>query len=153
MNKYFKNTIIISSILTISACANNQNNNSPAPKMLEYKIEQIESGTNMTVSAMIPMDIPNKSQTVVTNTTVFKVTNDVINYHNSTIYIPANALISGVYRNDGKTCVINWQSIYGNYRAMELRNGYSGVSRRIQATSCNPKTGIQPGDIINLTFN
>lgn len=153
IKKHIKYIILTSLILTIAACANNKTDSAPPPKIIQYKVDQIQSGTNMTVTAMVPMDIPNKNQPVVTNNTVFRVANNVIGSPDSTIYIPFNSLLTGVYKNDGKTCVINWQGLYGDYRALELRQGYLGMSKRLNPTSCNPEKGVQPGDILNLTFN
>lgn len=141
-------------VLMITACANGKNDNSaPPPKIIQYKVDQIPADTSMIVTAMVPMDIPNKNQPTVANNTVFRVTNNVIGSPDSTIYIPFNSLLTGVYRNDGTTCVINWQGLYGDYRALELRQGYLGMSKRLNPSNCDPKKGVQPGDILNLTFN
>lgn len=124
----------------------------PSPKQVDFKVDQIESGTKMSIIGMMPMDIPNAKQKVVTNNTVFRVTNDVLGSPNSTPLIPQDSLLSGVYYNDGNQCYISWQALYGDYRGMELNQGYLGIAKRVDNNSCDPKTGIKPGDIIQVTF-
>lgn len=124
----------------------------PTPKQVTFKVNQIVAGTPVNLIGLIPMDLPNPRQKVVTNNTVFRVTNDVVGSPDSVILIPQDSLLSGTYYNDGTKCYISWQALYSDYRAMELNQGYLGIDKRLANTSCNPQIGIQPGQNITVTF-
>ncbi len=141
--------------LTINGCSmfGTRSSNAPVPKQINFKVEQITQGTTMTLIAMVPMDVPNTTKKMVRNDTVFRVATDLLDNTNSSILIPKNSLLYGVYNNDGKSCSISWQVIYGDYRAMELHQGYLGIANRLSNFSCNPKTGVIVGNSIEVTFN
>lgn len=138
--------------ISLSSCGLFQPPPSPTPKLVDFKVDQIESGTPMTLIGMVPMDVPNAKQTVVTNNTVFRITTDVVGSPNSTILIPQNSLLSGVYYNDGKSCKISWQDLFGDFRGMELHQGYLGIAKRLNDTTCDPQVGIKPGQTIQVIF-
>lgn len=124
----------------------------PTPGKLASNLERINSGTIINVVSLVPMDIPNPSESAITNTTVFRVSNDLREYPNSSILIPQNALVTGIYTNNGKTCSISWQAIYANYTALEKGQGAMTIAPQVQNTSCDPKTGIRAGQLMNITF-
>lgn len=124
----------------------------PTPKQVNFKVDQIPANTPMSIIGLVPMDIPTGKQKVVTNNTVFRVTTDILATTNTATLIPQDSLLSGVYYNDGDKCYISWQALYADYRAMELNQGYMGIAKRLNNTTCDPKIGIQPGQTITVNF-
>ncbi len=138
--------------LILAGCGTYNSDAPVAPKAISLKLDQIPAGTIFDVIAIIPMDTPYKGNDQVRNTTVFRVAHDVLAPTSSTVLIPQNALLKGIYQNNGQICEISWQVIYQNYRAMEQDIGNLSIASRLKNTSCNPKLGIQPGNITQVTF-
>lgn len=151
MNKFIANGFTLASTLLLMSCSA-FGPQAPSPKQVSFKVAQIESGATMSAIGIMPMDVPNQRQPIITNDIVFRVTTDVLGNPNSSVLIPQDSLLQGVYYNNGKNCYISWQSLYGDYRGMELHQGDSGIASRVNDTICNPQTGIKPGDVIQITF-
>lgn len=145
--------ISLSTVALISCSTFGNSSDAPAPMQTQLLVDQVASGTTMNLVAQIPMDIPNSTTPRVANSTIFRVSGNVLGAPNSTVLIPNNSLLYGVYRNDGSKCQISWQALYSDYRSLELHKGYMGIANRISPTTCDPKVGIQTGQMITVTFN
>ncbi len=150
--KITKNFAISLSVISLSACGLFQAPPSPTPNRIYQNISRVESGTVVPTVALVPMDIPNPTQPKVVNTGAFRVTQDIRDTPSGAVLIPQNALVKGVYSNDGITCQISWQAIYNDYNAMEKNQVTLSIAELTQNTTCNPKLGIRPGQITNITF-
>jgi hypothetical protein len=145
MKKFFSYSLLT---LSLASCAFM----SPTPTKVTQNLQQVNPGTNVAVVALVPMEIPNPTQPKILNSTAFRVTQDVHGYPNTVILIPQNAIITGVYSNDGKVCQVSWQAVYHDYQALEKDQGALGVATMVNNTSCDPKLGIRPGQIMTMTF-
>lgn len=138
--------------LVLASCGTYNSDVPATPKAVSLKLDQVPSGTSMDVIAIIPMDVPHQGNNQVRNSTVFRVAHDVLAPTSSTVLIPQNAMLKGVYQNNGQSCQISWQVLYQNYRAMELDIGNLTIASRLDNTNCDPKLGIQPGQITQVNF-
>lgn len=152
MRKFRILGLLLATSLSLTACGLFGPAPGPTPGKLTGNLERVNSGTIVNVVSLVPMDIPNPSESVITNSAAFRVTNDVREYPNSSILIPQNALITGIYTNNGKTCSISWQAIYADYPALEKGQGSLAIAPLVQNTSCDPKAGIRAGQLMNITF-
>ena len=153
IKKYSLATLSILTLSLIGCSAMGNSSDAPAPMQAKLLVDQVTSGTTMNLTAMLPMDVPNATTPKVSNSTIFRVSGNVIGDPNSTTLIPNNALLYGVYHNNGEKCQISWQGLFADYRALELHKGYLGIAQRIPPSNCNPKTGVQTGQTITVTFN
>ncbi len=152
MRKFRILGLLLATSLPLAACGLFGPAPGPTPGKLTGNLERVNSGTIVNVVSLVPMDIPNPSESVITNSAAFRVTNDVREYPNSSILIPQNALITGIYTNNGKTCSISWQAIYADYPALEKGQGSLAIAPLVKNTSCDPKAGIRAGQLMNITF-
>ncbi len=136
----------------ISSCGLFQAPPGPSPMALNKNLVRIESGTKLSIISMIPNDIPNSSQPKVLNSTIFRVTENLVSNPDSTILIPQNAIISGVYSNDGSSCKISWQMVFNNYKAMEKNQAALNIANKTVNNSCDPKLGLRPGQLMQIIF-
>lgn len=143
---------LIISMVTISSCGLFKKPDAPTPQKVTVRVDLLESGTVIHVVDLVPMDIPNPSQPKIVNTAAFRVTQDVRSIPGNLLVIPQNALITGFYSNDGKTCQVSWQAIYYDYRSLELNQSILGIADRAANSACDPKTGIKPGQAMDITF-
>lgn len=150
--KYLIKTIIAGTSFFLVSCGAFSSPQAPSPKQINFKIQQVASGTPMIAMAMIPMDIPNSTQRAVTNDVLFRVTNNILGQPDTVILIPQDSLLKGVYYNDSTTCTISWQAIYGDFRGMELNQGDLTIANRLNNTLCDPKVGIKPGQTTEIIF-
>jgi hypothetical protein len=125
---------------------------STTPRRMSQDMALINPGTIVNVVSLVPMDTPNSAQSKIVNSAVFRVTEDVKGYPNTMTLIPQNALISGIYSNDGTTCHVSWQVIYADYSALEKNQGTMDIAPRVSNTSCDAKLGIRAGQLMNITF-
>jgi hypothetical protein len=146
------NFIAMAGTILISSCGLFQAPSGPSPMVLNNNLTRVESGSKVSIISMIPNDIPNPSQAKVVNTTAFRVTDKLVSNPDGTVLIPQNAIISGVYSNDGTSCSISWQMIYNNYEAMEKNQAAMNIANKTENNSCNPKLGIRPGQLMQLIF-
>jgi len=140
------------SVLGVSACGLFKAPPAPTPQKISVRVDLLESGTIIHVVDLVPMDVPNPTQPKVVNTAAFRVTHDVRSVPGNLLVIPQNALITGSYSNDGKTCQVSWQAIYYDYRSLELNQPILGVADRTLNNKCDPKLGIKPGEAMDITF-
>jgi hypothetical protein len=154
MKKYYLHSLIFASTISLSACGLfNSSSSKPTPRAMNQDISLINTGTVVNAVSLVPLDIPNPSQPKVVNSAVFRVTEDIFNYPNTAaILIPQNALVTGVYTNDGTICQISWQVIYADYAAMEQGYGALSIAPRVKNTTCDAKLGVRAGQLMNITF-
>ena len=131
IKKYSLATLSILTLSLIGCSAMGNSSDAPAPMQAKLLVDQVTSGTTMNLTAMLPMDVPNATTPKVSNSTIFRVSGNVIGDPNS----------------------ISWQGLFADYRALELHKGYLGIAQRIPPSNCNPKTGVQTGQTITVTFN
>ncbi len=143
---------ITACIVSISSCGLFQKPQAPTPQKISVRVDLLESGTVIHVVDLVPMDIPNPTQPKIVNTAAFRVTHDVRSVPANLLVIPQNALITGSYNNDGKTCQVSWQAIYYDYRSLELSQPILGIADRTFNSACDPKLGIKPGQAMDITF-
>lgn len=122
------------------------------PSRMNQNISRIASGTVVNTISLVPMDVPNPSQIKITNTAIFRVTDNVLSSPGSAVLIPQNALITGVYTNDGKSCIVSWQAVYANYSALEKNQAAISIAISTENTLCDPKVGIAVGQLAKVTF-
>lgn len=144
--------IIIGIALIINGCGLFQAPPSPTPNTINQNLSRVTSGTIVNVVSLVPMDIPNPSQSKITNSAAFRVTDDIRDNLNAKVLISQNSLIVGVYTNDGKSCLVSWQAIYPDYRSLELNHGTLNIAELVNNTTCDPKSGISPGKLFHIVF-
>jgi hypothetical protein len=138
--------------LFINSCGLFQAPPEPAPIVLNNHLNRIASGTKVSIISMLPNDVPNSTQAKIVNSTAFRVTEKVVSNSDGTILIPQNAIISGVYSNDGSNCVISWQMLFNDYAAMEKNQAAMNIATKVENNNCDPKLGLRPGQLMQLIF-
>lgn len=136
----------------LAGCGLMHSPQAPTPQKVSLRIDLLESGTVIHAVDLVPMDIPNPSQSKIVNTAAFRITQDIRSIPANLLVLPQNALITGVYSNDGKTCQISWQEVYYDYRSLELNQSILSIGSRTANTPCDPKMGIRPGQAVEITL-
>lgn len=153
MNKdYLKIIFITAFAVNLTACGLFQAPPPPTPNKISHNLSQATSGTIIYSVNLVPMDVPNPSQTKIVNTAAFRVSQTVLSGLNSAPIIKQDYIITGIYSNDGTTCQISWQAIYPDYASLEKNQGDLNIGTLLNNNSCNPKLGIKPGQLIEIVF-
>ncbi len=153
MNKdYLKIIFITAFAVNLTACGLFQAPPPPTPNKISHNLSQATSGTIIYAVNLVPMDVPNPSQTKIVNTAAFRVSQTVLSGLNSAPIIKQDYIITGIYSNDGTTCQISWQAIYPDYASLEKNQGDLNIGTLLNNNSCNPKLGIKPGQLIEIVF-
>lgn len=150
INKNF--FILAASISSLAACSMFNSSSTNTPRRITQNISELGSGTIVPAVAIIPMDIPNPNQRKIVNTAAFRVAENVRSSPAGILLIPQNALVTGIYSNDGAACQIAWQSIYSDYQALEKNQPTISIAYFTKNTACNPKLGVRPGQMFNIIF-
>lgn len=149
---YTKLTFVSFMVITLSGCGLFQAPPPPTPIRINHNLSQATSGTIIYAINLVPMDVPNPSQTKIVNSAAFRVSQNVLSGLNSAPIIKQDYILTGVYSNDGTTCQVSWQAIYPDYTSLEKNQGDLNVGTLLNNNSCNPKLGIKPGQLIEVIF-
>jgi hypothetical protein len=82
----------------------------------------------------------------------FKIKNNVYDSSGKQIVIPEDAVISAIYSNDSRYCIISWQNVYYNKNDFIKEKPAFSVKDITENSSCNPGVGIQKDDSVTLRF-
>lgn len=153
MNKdYLKIIFITAFAVNLTACGLFQAPPPPTPNKISHNLSQATSGTIIYAVNLVPMDVPNPSQTKIVNIAAFRVSQTVLSGLNSAPIIKQDYIITGIYSNDGTTCQISWQAIYPDYASLEKNQGDLNIGTLLNNNICNSKLGIKPGQLIEIVF-
>lgn len=139
------------SLLTVALAACGTTYNAPTGTKLSGNIEAVAAYTIVSVISQNDFTIPKQSQNIIQLGT-FKVNDNVYDLHGNKVLIPRDAIISGLYSNDGVSCMVEWKAVYIDLDEYNRENGSLTLRDLTIASVCDPLRGIKKGDRVTLSF-
>ncbi len=149
MNKSFKSVLLLSSlILGLAACSSD---NVPTPKKLSQDVQSIPPFTTISVKAQETLGVPHNAETIMKIGT-FKAIDNVYDPNGNNILIPRDAIITGVYTNDGVSCTIKWKAVYATEDEYSAKRGTLALGQVTSPSNCRALKGIKKGERAVISF-
>ncbi|MDQ5921616.1 MAG: hypothetical protein QG673_1675 [Pseudomonadota bacterium] len=145
-----KNLPIIS--LLIIGLASCGTDNTPTPQRMTQNVQSIPGNTVISVVSQDKYDAPHGAE-IIEKKGSYRVIDNIYDTDGYQVLIPRNALISGIYTNDGVNCQIHWKAIYANEKEYEENRGSFVLDQTTSPSICVPTRGIKKGDRLVIRFN
>lgn len=143
--------ITLAGLITMGLAACSTTTNTPTGLKLSQNIQSVSSTSIMSVISQSNFAVPKHAQNVVQLGT-FKANDNVYDQDGNKVLIPRDAIISGLYSNDGVNCMIEWKAVYTNITEYNNKNG-SPILRELTTESrCDPQYEIKSGDRVTISF-
>ena len=113
VRKNIMKRITLAGLLTIALAACSTTTNTPTGLKLSQNIQSVASNSVMSVISQSNFAVPKHAQNIVQLGT-FKASDNVYATDGNKVLIPRDAIISGLYSNDGVNCMIEWKAVYGS---------------------------------------
>ena len=105
----------------------------------------------MSVISQSNFAVPRHAQNIVQLGT-FKAIDNVYASDGNKVLIPRDAIVSGLYSNDGVNCMIEWKAVYTNLTEYENKNGSLILRELTTESRCDPQYEIKTGDRVTISF-
>ena len=133
----------------LAACSTTAS--APTGLKLSQNIQTVASNSIISVISQSDFAVPKHAQNIMQLGT-FKTNDNVYDPDGNKILIPRDAIISGLYSNDGVNCMIEWKGVYANLTEYRNKNG-SPILRELTTESlCDPQHEIKKGDRVTISF-
>lgn len=143
-----KQVLIACMFAGIIGCSSNS---SPNYYKASNNVLEIPSSTIISAHSMNNFPMPENNQAVV-ELEGFKIRDDIYDASGERVIIPKNAVISGLYNNNGQYCEISWKSVYMNEKNFKAKKAPISVLNLIEQSVCEPTVAIKKGNVINIKF-
>lgn len=143
--------ITLAGLLTIALAACSTTANTPTGLKLSQNIQSVASNSVMSVISRSDFAVPKHAQNVVQLGT-FKAMDNVYAPDGNKVLIPRDAIVSGLYSNDGVNCMIEWKAVYTNLTEYENKNGSLTLRELTTESRCDPQYEIKTGDRVTISF-
>lgn len=144
-----KSYLWVSSIaIMLGACSTQR---VPTTLKLSQDIQEVASNAVLSVISQNDLAVPTHSQNILTLGT-FKTNDNTYDIDGNKVLIPRDAIIAGLYSNDGVNCTIEWRAIYTNLAEYNDQNGSLSLSSITTESLCDPLRGVKKGDRATIDF-
>ncbi|MFN8769682.1 MAG: hypothetical protein ACK5Z5_00080 [Neisseriaceae bacterium] len=147
-----KRLIIVNflSIILMMACTTN--GQTPTPQKLSQDIQSLPSNTIISVISLETYAAP-KGAEIIEKAGLYETVDNIYDARGYNVVIPRNALVRGIYTNDGKQCTVTWKAIYLDKQHYNKNMGSFEVGKQSVPTICDPIRGVFKGQRLLLHLN
>lgn len=142
---------VVVSLLTGVLVACSTTTSTPTGVKLSQDIQSVASNSIISVISQSDFAVPKHAQNIIQLGT-FKANDNVYDQDGNKVLIPRDAIISGLYSNDGVDCMIEWKAVYANLTEYHNKNGSPTLRELTTESRCDPQHEIKKGDRVTISF-
>ncbi len=135
-------------VSALSACSSS---GMLTPTKLAHNIAEVPQSAVISVVAINDFPIAHNAQSIV-KLGKFKSLDNVYDSEGNKILIPRDAIVTGLYTNDGVTCDIAWKAVYLNEAEFKSERGALVLDTVAAKSICDPLHGVSSGERVTLRF-
>ncbi len=143
-----KSLLIILLAVCIMACSNK---GLPSYNKSSHSVLDLPAKTVISATSMDNLAVSDGSKAIV-ELGGFKTVDNTYDSFGEQVIIPRNAVISGLYVNDGASCSISWKYVYATEEDFEAKRALFSIQNRTDDSLCMPTLGINKNDRVTLQF-
>jgi hypothetical protein len=134
---------------TLAACSTSSS--ARQAENLANNVQAVEQNRILSVIAEKDLAVPHGAQNLV-SFAKFHAQDNLYDRNGTKLLIPRNAIVTGVYTNDGINCAIEWKAVYANEADYRKTYGALTLEKEAIPSRCDPMHGVKEGERATITF-